>query len=246
MAIRSLAISVLFSFFSVSTLAALLDFETGDFSGWDVTRLVGDHSGQIVNTLSSNGTFSARIELRENDFTHNGYRAEIKDHFHAPVGSEIFYSFSTYIPEGAPLTADNRCVFAQLHDQDMAIGKPSFVHSPPLSLALVENKMTIKLCNSDATGNCEKTSLYEKSNFAFGKWHDFIFKIRWSDQENGSIHAWMDGEKIISYSGRVGNPVYQNPFDNLGAYMKLGIYCAQGPKIPLVLYHDNYFRSEIL
>lgn len=86
---------------------------------------------------------------------------------------------------------------------------------------------------------------YEDANFTFGKWRDFKLKINWSDSAEGSINAWIDDKKIISYAGPVGNPKFENPYDNLGNYVKMGLYCAKGPEIPLVLFHDNYSRIRL-
>ena len=238
--IRQLALTITF-FFACNVFAA---FETGDFFGWDTSRLVDKYSGQVVNAGAREGKFCARFELRENDFTHNGYRAEVGEDFFAPADSHYLYTFSIYIPADIALTADNRCVLAQWHDQDMDHGKPSVVHSPPLSVSLTLNELEIKHCLSDAKGRCHKNQLY-RGPVTFGAWHDFVFDIKWSRDSEGAIEGWMDGKKIVSYAGPVANQKYPDPNDNLGAYMKFGIYCAKGPVKPLVIYHDNYQRRDV-
>jgi len=223
--------------------AVNLDFETGDFSGWNTDRLLASYSGQVVNNFASSGTYSARFELRPNDFTHNGFRAEIKESFNAINNSQMTYAFSTFIPEDAEFNADNRCIFAQWHDQDMDMGKPTHIHSPPLSVSLEKNILSVKLCLSNEQGLCKKRILSRLENFEFGRWHDFVFKIYWSDKTDGFIQASVDQRPLVSYRGPTGNKTYINPFDNIGPYMKMGIYCGKNPTSPLVLYHDHYSRQ---
>lgn len=225
--------------------ASIQSFESGDFSGWDVKRLVAGYSAQVTPKRARDGKLSARFELREKDYTHNGFRAEIRDPYNAPEGAEVYYWFSTFVPLSAKFTEENRCVFAQWHDQDSSLGKPTHVHSPPLSIALKKNTYKIKLCNSDEQGICKKSVLFKEKKFEFGKWYDFTFKIKWSAKSDGWIEAWANGERIVDYKGRVGNPKFADPLDNVGVHVKLGIYCASGPKEPLVLTHDNYGRMRL-
>lgn len=219
-----------------------LDFESGNFLGWNTERLLAPYSGQVIKDFASSGVYSARFELRPNDFNHNGFRAEIKEPFNATKNSLTTYSFSTFVPEDAAFTVDNRCIFAQWHDQDMDIGEPTHIHSPPLSLSLEKNKLTVKQCLSNEQGRCKKQILGQIANFEFGRWHDFVVNIRWSAQADGFVQMWLDKQQIVSYSGRTSNPAYSNYFDNIGPYMKLGIYCGKNPTTTLVLYHDHYSR----
>lgn len=247
---RSGLILLILFIFRVSSLAEARTtslprgFETGDFSGWDISRLSQIYSGEIVTDGPRQGHFCARFELRSGDFTHNGHRAEISDEFYAQDESHYLYSFSVYVPLDIPMTPDNRCIIAQWHDQDMGVKLPSVIHSPPLSISLNLNELEVKLCLSDDSGKCTKKNLFT-GKIRFGEWQDFAFDIRWSRGATGRIHGWLDGRKIISYNGADLNKRYSAPQDNLGPYMKLGIYCAKGPSAPLVIYHDNYSRTDL-
>ena len=140
--------------FAFAVIATSLDFESGNFNGWNTDRLSASHSGQVVTGLYRRGQYSARFELREKDYTHNGFRTEIMDNFIAQKQSSVVYAFSTFVPTNAAFNKDNRCVTTQWHDQNMDLGKPTVIHSPPLSISLSGNNLFVKLCISDSTGYC--------------------------------------------------------------------------------------------
>jgi hypothetical protein len=79
-----------------------LDFESGDLSGWK-KKLAGAHSFRIVDDPVRSGTYAGRFELRAGDDTGDGVRSELKEMYFAPLGCEIWYSFSTYIPRDFPV-----------------------------------------------------------------------------------------------------------------------------------------------
>jgi hypothetical protein len=78
--------------------------------------------------------------------------------------------------------------------------------------------------------------VYQQQDLAKGVWHDFVYRVRWSCESDGLVEGWLDGEKIIAYSGPVG---YN---DSDGPYFKFGLYHHSGDK-PLVVYHDEYRRG---
>ena len=220
--------------------AVVLDFETGNFSGWRTFKLLHPYSGRIVTDIVRRGRYAARFELRAGDNMPEdrggGVRAELKDDYNAPLGKDYWYSFSTYIPNNFPLRKPN-CVIAQWHGEHDD-GEES--RSPVLAHRYAGGDLIIDIRYSStkiqhANDGTRKT-LHEEKNFRRGVWHDFLYHVVWSPDDNGRVEGWLDGRQVIDYRGPVG---YN---DDEGPYFKFGLYHHDGPD-PYVIYHDEYRRG---
>ncbi len=216
-------------------------FETGDFTGW-MQELARPYSGQVVTETVRCGDYAARFEIREGDVQPLviGYRAELHEllFYVAPMGSEQWYGFSTYIPPDWP-ELNNRTVISQFH----ATPDPGEVwRSPPLAVRYTDGNLTVD-CRTSAepiqdANDGQVVELYtHPGSFQKGIWHDWIFHVRWSYENVGFVEAWLDGDQVIDYQG----PIGYNDF--LGVWFKWGIYRDDHP-VTQVLYHDEYRRGN--
>ena len=78
----------------------------------------------------------------------------------------------------------------------------------------------------------------EVPKFQLGKWNDFVYNIKYTENQNGYIKGWLNGESIIEFSGRTaipgGLPVFHN---------KVGLYRNNWPE-SMVMYLDNYSKGN--
>jgi peptide/nickel transport system ATP-binding protein len=216
---------------------AQFNFETGDFSGW-TKKFAASYSGQIVTNPVRRGRYAARFELRSGDDTGDGVRAEVKEMYCAPLGREIWYSLSTFIPPEFPIV-ETPVVITQWHASEDA-GEKAAARSPVLAHRYINGNLIIDIrCSSQKIQHANDASgkvLYEQKNFPKGVWHDFLYRIRWSYRSDGLVDCWLDGKPIIDYRGPVG---YN---DTRGPYFKFGLYHHGGDK-PCIIYHDEYRRG---
>lgn len=215
-------------------------FESGDLEGWS-QELAGPWSAVVVDEARC-GRHAVRFEIRTGDAPEasTGFRAELHellDHI-APVGSERWVAFSTLIPESWP-DLDNRTVIAQWHaTPDLLDGE--VWRSPPLAVRYVGGELTVTARASAEPVQLENDApeevLYRHPDLEKGVWHDWIFHIVWSWEEDGLVEAWLDGEPVISRDGPVG---YN---DRVGTWFKWGIYRDDHPETQALL-HDHYRRG---
>jgi hypothetical protein len=66
-------------------------------------------------------------------------------------------------------------------------------------------------------------------------WYDMVYNIKWSTGTDGYAHAWMNGKKVLTYSGPTLYP-------NMGCYLKLANYHdpVGGPS---AIIHDRVVRG---
>jgi hypothetical protein len=218
-------------------------FENADFYGW--TKEFGQpYSGQIVTSPVRCGGYAARFEIREGDQAGpiGGYRTEVHEllHYIAPVGSEQWYGFSTYIPPDWP-DLDNRTVIAQWHaTPDLLDGE--VWRSPPLAIRTSGGQLTVTGRYSAEQTQTENDGvmldLYtHPGTFEKGVWHDWVFHLKWQYDNQGFVEAWLDDTLVIDYQGPIG---YN---DHVGLWFKWGIYRDDHP-VTQVIYHDEYRRGS--
>lgn len=220
---------------------AVQDFERGDFENWNTKRLVDDgYSAQIVTAPVRQGMYAARFEVRKGDFIRDGRRAELKDKFYAPIGSEVWYSLSTLLPEDIPIE-DGHCVLTQWHETADNEIENKASRSPPLAHRFRSGRFYVSLRHSSektqTSNDGEEIILYEADDFPLGVWHDFVYHVKWSWKEDGFVKGWHNGKQVIDYTGPVG---YN---DENGIYLKLGMY-RNGSQKTYISYHDNYRRAS--
>jgi len=215
-----------------------LDFETGDFSGWSVRRLAKDYSAVIQSEIVRSGTKACRFEIRPGDAVSQGRRAELRDWYNAPFGTDTWYGFSTYLPRDFAPAKGVGVVLAQWHDQ-AELGDPS--GKPPLAMRYLDGTLRFTGAFSEvASPKPDKRYVFHKlPNVPHDTWLDFVFRIHWSRAGDSSIEAFLGGKGLFRFDGPLG---YRNQIK--GPYFKLGVYASEDIISPLVVYHDNYGRAD--
>lgn len=209
-----------------------LNFASGTFAGWSLKRLLHDYSARLVRDVVHKSPYAARVELRRGDNVSEGWRAELTDHYNAPIGRDLWYGFSSYIPKDYPVGEDNICVLAQWHDEaepGQDSGKPMLAHRYNNGRFFVTH---------DGEG-IHQMLLYSEAGFAQGQWHDFVYHVLWSAGPQGYIDGWIDGRQVVSFRG---STMY--PGQTRGPYFKFGVYCAEDVRVPHVAYHAEYARGH--
>ena len=220
------------------------DNDTFDVEGLSTKRITDEYSVVIDDSIVREGAASARFELRTGDRISDGWRAELRDLNNAVPESVVWYSISTLIPEDFPQEPENSYVLIQWHDQKVPWNNPKG-HSPPLAARYRDGRLDVTLRHAfegQKDGeNGRELILYSHPNFPRGQWNDFVYQVKWSassDPDNtGFVRAWLGGMQIIDYTGPVGY------FDDLGIYVKFGIYARNDVTTPHTLYHDSYHRG---
>ena len=221
----------------------LVDFEDGALpSGWTI-KAPRPHSITAQSSIVRSGKFAGRFELRKGEAFINrgkpdGFRAELKERFNAPRGSEHWYSISLYLPKDFPIH-DNRLVLSQWNAEPDP-GEEELERSPPLSQRFIDGKFRILLYKEPLTKKLPATGrkvIYETKDFELGRWHDLIYHVKWSHNKDGFVRAWMNGKQIVDYNGPVGYD------DKEGPYFKFGLYRDDVPET-YVAYFDDYRRGK--
>jgi hypothetical protein len=203
------------------SLAFIGNFETGDFSGWNLEDLCCQHSAQIVSSPTRAGNYAAKFTLNRNDpIVSKGKRAELKRYRESYMGSEHWYGLSIYLPnDWVEDTAPD--IVVQWHDRhDFWLGETG---KPP-SFGLSINGKDWRISNTwdpnlvtKKNNVVGKESLYSGA-FKRGVWTDWVFHIKWSHEADGIIEVWKDGTRIVNKRG----PNTYN--DLLDPYLKIGSY----------------------
>ncbi|MGK7911397.1 MAG: polysaccharide lyase [Synechococcus sp.] len=199
------------------------DFESGSLSKWSQEDLCCDHSLQFVSSPTRNGSQAAAFEWTYDDLplTKQRARSEIKRYGLFGLGTERWYSVSTYLPEDYE-TADASNLVVQWHDfPDFFLGEK--FRQPPLALTTRGDEWSLlRRWDPDwinakvgPRGGSERLSLgkYER-----GKWTDWVFHVKWSAGDSGIFELWQDDELVVE---REGPNTYR---DLIAPYFKTGVY----------------------
>jgi hypothetical protein len=225
-------------FINQDAIFAEYDFESKDLGDLRTFKLHYDYSGSISDSISRNGKYSMRFELRKGDEIgwDQDSRAELKDGLNVPLNKKIWYGISLFIPGDFPELEKN-CIVIQWHGEHDE-GEAS--RSPVLAVR-VENRnlfITSRTSKQKIQNNNRgpSTTHFTLNDFPRNEWLDFVVEVIWSHTDNGSLKTWLNGDQIIRYNGPIG---YN---DDLGPYFKFGLYKHSG-NIPLVVFHDEYRRG---
>lgn len=180
----------------------------------------------------------------------NGVRAELRDMHEAVNGDEIWYRFSTLLPLDFPMGSKHRLVLSQWHERIRGDGESL---RPPLSHRLWNGRFVVTLWNKDRIAEIgiegDGEILFETEQFELGVFHEFVYKIIWSPESDGTIVGWTrrceilkpdcsgsSWQEIIRYKGSTG---YDS--DKVrGYYFKLGLYTVVAFDVPFTAYHKDY------
>lgn len=205
---------------SVSACSATNTYVAGVGTG--VTQAAAEHS---LGVSDLQGTKALRFEVRPGDRWNDGFkdssRSEVSFNRTPDTnGVEYKYRFDVLIPSevnGNPNGVKGQVIIAQWHqgkggDTKYTLGWPT------AALYFSEGKLwaSVILVEKDA-GMPKQVAIGHVADFQFSKWNSFEFTTVWSQTQNGSVKARLNGKTFLDYSGPNGYPGTENWF-------KFGIY----------------------
>ena len=182
------------------------------------------------------GRWSGRFELRKGDpVVSASIRAELRAEIE-PYGAERWYAFSIFLD-----------TWDRDRSQEIVTQWHHFSNSgsPPLAIVTHEGQWEISLMDWESPTN--ETTDTPVGAYRTGRWTDWVVHAKWSAGADGLLEIWRDGKKVPGFSPKVG----RNAYEQLGNYMKIGIYKwdwkqrpAGRPQKPTdttrrVMYHDE-------
>jgi hypothetical protein len=174
------------------------------------------------------GVYTERDELLE------------AEQFNARENESYEHSFSMFMPADFPIVP-TRLVIAQWKQFCPAENKCAKGH-PVLAIRYVDGVLTI----TQTFGQTKKVLCEQKGEFR-NRWLNFRFQVRFSSRDNGRIKAWMDGKRVVDYTGATANPENAaTEYPNPGRfYFKMGLY-RDGMSEPMTIYIDEYRKKSLL
>lgn len=148
-------------------------------------------------------------------------RSEIAIYRFMRHSKDVWQAFSLYVePDAQPSKAPWR-IFGQWH----AYKDPwDDYTSPPVAQLLIGDSFHIWTASDPNPRQSVKRypptiMRYRKDRFEFGRWHHFVYRIRFDAFGAGALQTWMNGEEIVDLK-RI--PIGYN--DLIGPYFKYGVY----------------------
>ena len=180
---------------------------------------------KLSTNYARSGMHCAEITVREGDIDAAGdgdtrvERAEL-DSGHFPLrGHEAWYGFSLLVPKDFPIV-DDRLVISSCKQSDV---------SRPIVAQRFQNGNHTFTVESQG-----RKELYKMPPIPLGQWIDMVYHLRYSTGTDGLVEVWMNGKKVVTYSGPAADPSAKNAF-----YHKIGLY-RDRLKVPMTIYYDNY------
>jgi hypothetical protein len=212
---------------------------------WSTDRME-KQSFEIQSDIVHNGTGAAKITLKAGDTYEPGEGKDLpteRDELMESTalvsveGTQYEYRFSMFLPDTFPVLPV-RLVIAQW--KEFCIGDSCHNDSPVAALRYSSGELAISL----QTGEHRK-NLYECSDEIRNRWIDFRFIIRFSEEQNGVLIAFIDGKEVVNYKGITSYPRSRGyTLKKNRYYFKMGLYRDLIPE-PMCIYIDDYSKKEI-
>jgi Polysaccharide lyase len=173
----------------------------------DALTVVPDPTGLDRNALA--------ITLRAGDLADSGgisERAELSeaDHLHLPTATDVWYSFSLYLPLDFPVV-DRRLVLGQWKQ---GCGDCTADHSPGIANRYRNGVFSITIQDAD-----RRVVLFEEQADIRGRWNHLVYHLSLTPRPDGFLQAWFNGRQVVDYQGPLG---YPDDLDRV--YFKIGLY----------------------
>ena len=217
--------------------------EPGLSSTWISWRMApGAFSTQ--STIVRSGRRAGQITLRANDCfqeaNDSGPANERDELTEAPwlwsrTEKTYAYSFSLYLPRDFPIV-DKRLVLAQW--KQVCEWKNCRPKYPVLAIRYVRGILYITRRTDGG-----QVKLYQSQGEMRGQWLDFHFVTRFSQQEDGLIQGWLNGQQIVRYRGVTAYRAARAYPTHGFFYFKMGLY-RDLMKEPMTIYLDDFRKDE--
>ncbi|GAA4796676.1 hypothetical protein GCM10023200_35980 [Actinomycetospora chlora] len=207
------------------------DYETGDFSQWDVCQTAttnsrcagfgrGDRTMRVVDDDVRQGRYAARFDVAPGDVPDfgGGERAEVRsDAAGATVreGDERWYQWSMKFPADFPNPTGVWFIVMQWHAGS---------GSPPLAIT-VSNDGDVQIGGDGLRDEPRRTL----GPVRRGEWVDYTLHVRFSrDHDEGFVEGWENGACTVPRVARATMTSDEN-------YLKQGVYRDTGPATSVML-----------
>lgn len=180
---------------------------------------------KISNAYARSGKHSVEITVHEGDVDQAGdantrvERAELDSGHRALRGRDVWYGFSFLVPKGFPIV-DTRLVVSSCKQSD--VSRPIFAQR----FTGGRHSLTVESHGRKKT--------YELPDITFDRWVDMIYHVRYSTGKDGLVEVWVNGKRVVDYSGPTAESSAKDAF-----YNKIGLY-RDRMKEPMTMYFDNY------
>jgi len=166
------------------------------------------------SSVVRSGRYAANVTVHPGDIAEdNTERSELDSGKFATMGMDVYYGWSLQLPVGMEQD-DKRLVIGQWKQAGIISGGLS----PPLSMRYRSGNWTIVQRLDDYPVNgTEKT--YPLPHFPLGSWADLVFHVRFSKGHDGAFRVWVNGTKVVDYTGQTALSAGTEVF-----YNKLGLY----------------------
>jgi len=210
---------------------------------WIARRMVpGAFSTQ--SEIVHSGRSAAQITLRPHDRFEEGdddgaasERDELMEAppFWSQSGRTYDYRFSLYLPRDFPI-AEVRLVIAQWKQLcEWGNCRPD---NPVLAIRYVGGVLFVTRKNDAG----EKT-VYRSQGEMRGRWLDFRFVTRFSQEEDGAIDGWMNGQQIVQYRGGTAYRAARGYPAHGFFYFKMGLY-RDLMEQPMTIYLNDFRKDQ--
>jgi hypothetical protein len=210
---------------------------------WTAMRMVPG-AFSIQSAIVHSGYRAARITLHSNDrfeaASDDGAASERDELMEAPrfwsqSGRTYDYAFSLYLPTDFPIV-DTRLVIAQWKQLcEWGSCRPD---NPVLAIRYVGGVLYITRKN-----DAGEAKLYSSEGEMRGRWLDFRFVTRFSQQDDGAIDGWMNGQRIVQYRGVTAYRAARGYPAHGFFYFKMGLY-RDLMKQPMTIYLDDFRKDQ--
>ena len=150
-------------------------------------------------------------------------------------GRTYDYRFSLYLPKDFPIVA-TRLVIAQWKQLcEWGTCRPD---NPVLAIRYVGGVLFVTRKNDSG-----EATIYESRDEMRGRWLDFRFVTRFSQQDDGAFDGWMNGQNIVHFRGVTAYRVARGYPAHGFFYFKMGLYrdlMAQ----PMTIYLDDFRKDQ--
>jgi hypothetical protein len=176
--------------------------------------------GKVVDPENSVLTALAVQVHRDDPNTSGAKRTEIRAANNIEMDQVYWLALSTYVYDWGTLAANDSALFGmQLHS-----GNNNLDLSPSISINTTNSGRNFNISVLHSTASTPSQSNTVKAKYAdqpipFGRWVDWVFKLKQSLSGAGFVQVWMDGTQIVDHQGNVGfnTPGYVD-------YLKFGYY----------------------
>jgi hypothetical protein len=203
---------------------------------------------ELQSELVRLGHGAAQITLNKGDVFEAGNdssRATERDElieakkFWSDENKEYEYKFSLFLPDSFPIVP-TRLVIAQWKQKCPYSDGFCSDDNPVLAIRYVSGRLYITL-KTDSS----KRTIFETTEEIRNRWLDFVFRVRFSSNNDGRLLGWLNEKQIVALTGTTCYSSKRGYPDISRFYFKTGLYrdvMAQ----PMTIYVDEYSKKEII